>query len=67
MWVLVIMISPTLLLADADKVGFYGVYKTQSLCEKAGKLFSDTGMTPTGSYIDKKSKTVSTCTQLHEP
>jgi hypothetical protein len=46
MWFLVIMISPTILLADANRVGVYGPYPSQTACEQAGKLFADTGMTP---------------------
>jgi hypothetical protein len=67
MWFLVIMISPTLLLADANSVGVYGSYPSQTICEQAGRLFADTGMTPSGSYVDnKKNHTVSTCTQSHK-
>jgi hypothetical protein len=66
MWFLVIMISPTLLLADANTIGVYGPYLSQTTCEQAGRLFADTGMTPSGSYVDKKNQTVSTCTQSHK-
>ena len=66
MWFLVIMISPTMLLADANRVGVYGPYPSKTACEQAGRLFADTGMTPSGSYVDKKqNQTVSTCTQSH--
>jgi len=67
MWFLVIMISPTLLLADANSVGVYGPYPSQTMCEQAGRMFADTGMTPSGSYVTKKgNQTVSTCTKSHE-
>jgi hypothetical protein len=69
MWFLVIMISSTLLLVDANRVGIYGPYPTQTTCEQAGRLFTDTGMTPSGSYVvvDKKNQTaMSTCTQSHK-
>ena len=68
MWFLVIMISPTLLLlADANSIGVYGPYPSQTTCEHAGRLFAYTGMTPSGSYVDKKNQqTVSTCTLSHK-
>jgi hypothetical protein len=66
MWFLVIMMSPTTLLADANRVGVYGPYPSQTICEQAGRLFADTGMTPSGSYVDKKNHTVSTCTQSNK-
>jgi hypothetical protein len=66
MWFLVIMMSPTLLLADANRVGVYGPFPSQTACEKAGRVFADTGMTPSGSYVDveKKNLAMSTCAQL---
>jgi len=66
MWFFVVVISPTLLLADANTVGVYGPYPSQTACEQAGRLFADTGMTPSGSYVDKKNQTVSTCAQSHK-
>jgi hypothetical protein len=41
MWFLVVMMSPTLLLADANRVGVYGPYPSQTACEKAGRVFAD--------------------------
>jgi len=66
MWFLVIMISPTLLLADANRIGVYGPYPSQATCEQAGRSFTDTGMTPSGSYVDNKNQTMSTCTKSHK-
>ncbi len=45
MWFLVIMVSPTMLLTDANSAGVYGPYPSQATCEQSGRLFADTGMT----------------------
>jgi len=65
MWFLVLMISSTPLLIDADRAGLYGPFYTYQACVEAGKRFADSGFTPNGTYVDNKTfSTASTCTEL---
>jgi hypothetical protein len=64
MWFLVLMISPTPMLVDADRAGLYGPFYTYQACVEAGKRFANSGVTPNGTYVDKTFSTASTCTEL---